>query len=543
MKKLLITCTFTLTFFFSGAVGFSDILKDLEKFQSSLGDWVAQIDELNSRISNMESDKVSSEKKTEELNQGLANIENLLSDMDAKLNRVANMSSLEGIKEIVKSFEGTLNVFKKRFSELANRIEDQEVKTSVLERMYKTANKPLDTLMQAIDKQKSVVDKLEDKLGSQEQIILSMKESLQKQASPDESYIKGIEQLDARLNKLESGYIVQKRELKTEEVKHFAEPDTHNKTDETEHGVVTSVRHGETKVAHATTPDAQHEKPGDTHATASDAYHEKPETEKHASASNVHHEEPKAHAEKTDFIDIGKGFFIKNIKFESFGSSSQIRGEIVNKSDSDHGMIDFKVQVYDKENIPLGIQEFAIYGFRKGITKSFEEIIVGVIPKAISKYSIYPARMPLVSDTGVSTVKIIAMESAVAATTKADETKGLEPGKLEGLIFDEHAAPTPSKVLDGFEDVGNGFYAGNVSFSGFGSSSSVTGNIKNNSEKDFYNASFVMKVYSKTYGMITSLDFSVRNINGGDTKIFEEIITGVQAVDIDRYEIGFKSTY
>ena len=98
-------------------------------------------------------------------------------------------------------------------------------------------------------------------------------------------------------------------------------------------------------------------------------------------------------------------------------------------------------------------------------------------------------------------------------------------------------------MLEGFEDVGNGFYAGNVAFNGFGSSSSVTGNIKNNSENDFYNASFVMKVFSKTYGMITSLDFSVRSINSGDTKAFEEIISGVQPVDIDRYEITFKSSY
>ena len=85
MKKLLILCTFTLTFFFSGAVGFSDILKDLDKFQQSLGDWVTQIDELNARISNLESDKASREKQTAELNQSLANIENLLSDMDAKV--------------------------------------------------------------------------------------------------------------------------------------------------------------------------------------------------------------------------------------------------------------------------------------------------------------------------------------------------------------------------------------------------------------------------------------------------------------------------
>jgi hypothetical protein len=208
----------------------------------------------------------------------------------------------------------------------------------------------------------------------------------------------------------------------------------------------------------------------------------------------------------------------------------------MNTSDKDHGMTDFKVQTYDKENAPLGGHRFSIYSFSKGITKPFEEIIVGIRPREISKYSIYPARMPLVSDTGESTIKIIEIETAIAKA----ETKEAAPDSLEDLIFDENASP---EALEGFEGVGNGFYVGNVSFDGFGSSSAVTGNIKNNSENDFYNASFIMKVYSKSYGMITSLDFSVRRINSGDTKAFEEIISGVQPVDIDRYEITFKSSY
>ena len=504
MKKLLIMCTFTLTLFFSSTVGFSDILKDLDKFQQSLGDWVTQIEELNSRISNLESGKASSEKQAEELNQGLANIENLLSDMGAKVERVENMSSLEGVKEIVKSFEGTLNVFKKRFSKLANRIEDQEVKTSVLERMYKTANKPLETLMQAIDEQKSVINKLGDKLVKQEELILSMKESLQKQTSPDESLVIGIEELNSRLSKLESGVLVQ---AVTEHGKHEVE----------EHAAASAGHHEEAK--HAAAPTEHHE-----------------ET-MHAAAPTEQHEEPQAHVEKTGLIDIGEGFFVKNIKFKPFGSSSQISGEIMNKSDRDHGMIDFKTLAYDKENIPLGDQGFSLYGFSKGMTKPFEEIIVGVISKEINKYSIYPARMPLVSDTGESVVRIIEIEKAIAKAETKDEAT---PDNLEDLIFDETA---PLEALEGFEDIGNGFYAGNVSFNGFGSSSSVTGNIKNNSKNDFYNASFVVKVFSKAYGMITSLDFSVRSINSGDTKAFEEIISGVQHVDINRYEITLKSSY
>ena len=531
MKKLLIICTFTLMLFFPGTVGFSDILKDLEQFQTSLGDWVTQIEELNGRISNLEGDKASREKQTAELNQSLANIEDLLSNMDAKVERVENMSSLEGVKEIVKSFEGTLNVFKKRFAKLANRMEDQEVKTAVLERMYKTANKPLDTLMQALDEQKNVISKLGNKLEKQEELILSMKESLQKQSSPDESLVRGIEELYSRLSKLESGVLVQAatEHGKHEEEKHASAPAGHHEG--AEHASAPAGHHEEAK--HASAPAGHHE--GAEHAAAPAGHHEEA---KHAAAPAEHHEEPQAHGEKTDLIDIGEGFFVKNIKFEPFGSSSQISGEIINKSDRDHGMTDFKVQAYDKENVPLGDQGFSVYGFNKGTTKPFEEIIVGVISKEISKYAIYSAKMPLVSDEGVSTIKIVDREEIVAkAETKE---KAVTPDSLEDLIFDEKAH---SEELEGFEDVGNGFYASNISFNGFGSSSSVTGNIKNNSENNFYNASFVLRVYSKAYGMITSLDFSVRSINSGDTKAFEEIISGVQPVDIDRYEIAFKSSY
>ena len=49
-----------------------------------------------------------------------------------------------------------------------------------------------------------------------------------------------------------------------------------------------------------------------------------------------------------------------------------------------------------------------------------------------------------------------------------------------------------------------------------------------------------MKIYSKNYGMFTSFDFSVRRIKSSETKVFEEIITGVNPVDIARYEIEFK---
>ena len=201
-------------------------------------------------------------------------------------------------------------------------------------------------------------------------------------------------------------------------------------------------------------------------------------------------------------------------------------------------MIDFKVQAFNKENVFLGGHGFSVYSFKKDKAKAFEEVITGVEIKEIAMYAIYPARMQLVSDTGESTIKMFEKEVKVA---KAD-TKEATPEDLEELLFEEGKGGV-AEELEGFKSVGNGFYAGNVSFNGFGSSSTATGVIKNNSKNYFQNASFVMKIYSKAYGMITSFDFSVRRIKSGEMKTFEEIVAGVNPVDISRYEIAFKNSY
>ncbi len=512
MKKLvaICVCIFTLILFCPVNVGLSDVLKDLQKFTESLGDVVTQISELSKKISDLEKESKSKEKQMVEYNQSMDNIEAHLKDLDANVERVANMASLKGVKDIVKEFDGTLEVFKKRFSKLAKRVEDQEVKTAVLEKMYKTANQPLDTLMQTLDGQKSLIESLEKKLHNQDTLISSMQDNLEKQKSLSESY--GIEDLKTRVGKLESGALVR----------------------------TLTAHPSET---HVTTPGGSHEEhPSETHVTAPGGSHEEHPSETHVTTPGGSHEEhpPDTHATAPGLIDIGRGFFVKNIKFKPFGSSSQISGEIMNKSELDYGMINFKLQPYDMEDVPLGGLEFSVYGFQKGKVGKFEEIIAGIDTTRIAKYSIYPAQMPLVSDTGEKTIKIIDRELQTAKTeTTHIAVKELTPENLEDLLFEE----IPKGKLEDLEDIGNGFYASNISFSAFGSSSTVTGKIKNNSKEDFYSASFVMKIFSKEYGMLTSLDFSVRSINSGGTDTFEEIIAGVSPVDIDRYEIAFKSSY
>ncbi len=510
MKKLFILCLFTLTFLFPCVNGFSDILKDLKNFEESLSDWVVQTNELNQRLTFLEGERVAREKQIADYNQSMADIGNLITGLDAKVDKVAKMSSLKGVKDIVKSFEGTLDVFKQRFSEMAKRLEDQEVKTAVLERIYKTTQKPVETLISSIDEQKSVINKLAERLAEQEKLIVSMGESLKKQTSPAESSTKEIEELNARLSKLESGVIVQRVE-REEEYNEIPE----EVSEETETGKEVMV---------------------------SEVPPKKAEAEKRVVASEVLPDKVKAPAkeviEADGYMDIGGGFLIKNIKLKPFGSSTRISGEIMNKSDRGYGMIDFKVQAFDKENVYLGGHGFSVYGFKKGKTETFEEVITGVELEIIVKYSVFPAQMQTVSDTGESTIKMFEKEVKVA---KAD-TKEAAPEDLEELLFDEGKGVGAGKP-EGFESVGNGFYAGNVSFNRFGSSSTVTGEIINNSKNDFYNATFIMKIYSEVYGMITSFDFSVRRIKSGEAKSFKEIVAGVNPVDISRYEITVKSSY
>ncbi len=488
MKKLfIIMCIFILTFFFPLTNCFSDILKDLQNFQESLGDWVAQTKELTKRLSELEGEREARDKQIEDFNRSIASIENLIADLNAKVDKVEKIGSLKGIKDVVKSFEGTLDVFKQRFSEMAKRVEDQEVKTAVLERIYQTAQKPLETLMQAIDEQKEVVNKLAKRLDQQEKTLLAIEEGFRRQITPTETLAKSVEELNARLSNLESGVVVRKAEEIVEK-----EPEA--------------------------------------------------EIREKVVASEAPTEEAKAPIEEAlkvkGFVDIGRGFFIKNVGFKPFGSSSYMNGEIMNKSDRDYSIADFKIEVYNEEGILLEGHGFSIRGFKKDSTVKFEEIITGVDPENIAKYAIFLAEVPLASATGEEGIKIIERKLQVAMA----ET-GTKQAETEKEILTANKAGETAKELEGFENIGSGFFIRNVSFDSFGSSSTVTGEIKNNSKKDYYLTTFVMKIYSKDYGMINNFDFSVRRLKSGDIKPFKEIITGISPFDIFRYEITFKDAY
>ena len=96
--------------------------------------------------------------------------------------------------------------------------------------------------------------------------------------------------------------------------------------------------------------------------------------------------------------------------------------------------------------------------------------------------------------------------------------------------------------MKGFKEIGNDFYLRNVTFTDYGTSSIVKGEIKNNSRNDFATVSFNMTVFGENEHVIAELDFSIRGIKSGAIKPFEEVLSGVSPSQVSRYELKHKKS-
>jgi len=101
--------------------------------------------------------------------------------------------------------------------------------------------------------------------------------------------------------------------------------------------------------------------------------------------------------------------------------------------------------------------------------------------------------------------------------------------------------PSIKDVLEaqGYRDIGNDFFVRNVNFKSFGSSVKVTGSIMNDSEKDYNVANLKIFLYDSMGTILRTRDFSVKGINKGNVKAFEEIVSGVKMNQVGRYAIAF----
>lgn len=86
------------------------------------------------------------------------------------------------------------------------------------------------------------------------------------------------------------------------------------------------------------------------------------------------------------FESIGKGFYIKNTRFNLFGTNMLFTGEIANKSEKNYRFAKFVLEIYDDRDLLIKKEEFTLPDIPKETTKSFEVMLVGIESNSIHRY-------------------------------------------------------------------------------------------------------------------------------------------------------------
>ncbi|MCF6155258.1 MAG: hypothetical protein E3K36_08390 [Candidatus Brocadia sp.] len=329
----------------NGQGGAQEVMKEFDDFQKSLSGWMKNLDNLGSQITALQ--KSVSETHSKEFDKIIKGNEEKLNSIVSRLEAIEKTSSVADVKGLLDSFGKTLDVLKKLLSDLSKRVEDQEVKTAVLEKRYQEAQRPLEPIKKAIDDLSKLVT---EKLGDQEKRIATVEESFKTRvASLDssvktfEGQLKTISDLETRIKKVEKAGV----------------------------GVAGTV----TAEVLPTTP-AQVPAGTETVTIA-----EGTET---VEVVKEHIPTP----EEEGFQEIGDGFYMRNVRLLPFGSSSQIKGEIKNLSDKDRSIATFAIRVFNTSDSLLFTQDFSIKTFWKGEVKTFNEIVSGYSPLEIARYEI-----------------------------------------------------------------------------------------------------------------------------------------------------------
>lgn len=98
--------------------------------------------------------------------------------------------------------------------------------------------------------------------------------------------------------------------------------------------------------------------------------------------------EPARHFLTDGFEDIGKGFFVRNVRFNPFGDNVLVIGEIANRSEKNYRFAKFKLEIYDDRDLLVKKEEFTIPDSPKDSVKPFEIMIIGVDAGLIQRYVI-----------------------------------------------------------------------------------------------------------------------------------------------------------
>ncbi len=343
--------------------GGQQVMKELDEFQRALSNWMKNFETIGSQVSALQKSVSESLTPLKDFEKTARGIDDRLNSIITRMENVEKTSSVAEVKAALDSFNKTFDVLKKLLSDLTKRVEDQEIKTTVLEKRYQEAQRPLEPIKKAIEDLSKLVS---EKVGEQDKKIAVVEDgnktrltSLDATVKTIDEKLKSLYEMDARVRKLERG------------------------------GAIGTAGTATTIAAVAPAAPSGTPAPPQTKVAAESETAKKPE----AVAETA--EEAKERVptpEEEGFKEIGDGFYMRNVNLTLFGSSSQIKGEIKNMSDRDRSIAMFVVRVYNAADTVLFTQDFSIKTFKKGEVRTFNEIISGYTPIEIARYQIEPKR-------------------------------------------------------------------------------------------------------------------------------------------------------
>ncbi|GAX61708.1 hypothetical protein SCALIN_C27_0103 [Candidatus Scalindua japonica] len=426
--------------------------------------WDPLFYKVNRKLARIESAlKIEKDLQQEFNSKIIDDLKKITKTMNERIDKVEKIGSIQETDNLAKSFKGTIDVLNKKTSDMEKKFEDMEVSVSTIEKIYHVSQKPLETLMQLIEKQAAVINKINERLKRQEEMLSAMEKAAEGE-------------------------------------------DPHGKVNRER---VTAATGQEEKVITLNETESRTEKP------AIERSDTPKRSEKHPGQES--------------------GIFIENIHLDYTGPTTMISGKIINRSDSDYTVAIFKIQLYDENDNLLKSIDSITTNLNIGCTNEFAEFIIGVDSKRIARHVILFNDMELTTYREEKEV-----QNEEKKMTKGTDTNVKEERNLPAEQKTVEMAETAPEQDKGFEAIGNDFYLRNVTFTAFGSSTSIKGEIQNNSRKDFSSALFVLKVIGEESGIILETEFSIVSIGSGEIMPFDQIIIGIHPSLITDYVITFK---
>jgi predicted nucleic acid-binding Zn-ribbon protein len=358
MKKgFIVIISLISVLFLMGAKDFEQVSKSLSGLEEFLSSWSTSMEGLEDKVAVLEERMAEETQAKKDILKSLSSIENHLAEMNVRLKSVEKLPTF--FSEMPTETLGkTLRFYNETIADLKKQIENQQVITAVLEKKYQEAQRPLEPVKKEIEEVRKQVVDLSQKADQNALTIEGVQKNL-------ESSI--VESVTVTLQEYEKIFMTLAQRIESLE----------------EHaGVTTTVEVAETEeepeaVEHEGAEHGEHVGHGE-HA----GHGEVAEAEEAAPAV------PEKTPEEEGFQDIGSGFYVKNITFEPFGSSTTLIGDMKNHTNKDYSIAEFTIKVYNPDDLLLGSDDFSIKGFKKGEVKTFKQIITGVRPKKIIYYSI-----------------------------------------------------------------------------------------------------------------------------------------------------------